>query len=274
MGQKKDPEPAGKFVSSKTANADLSDGMPRPDKTYEVGYAKPPADTQFKKGKSGNPRGRPRGSKNTKKKTIAEYHLEERLKQIVLDEAYRGIKINEGDKQVTVPIAQAVIRSVAHNAARGSIRAQRLFAEMVASTEAALIQKNTQMLEAAIEYKERWTFELASRKRLGKSGPDPLPHPDHVHIDLKSGEVKFSGPMTQEEKLEWDWYCSRKADCKEEIETLKQEITQCDDPKMKTFLQDDLKHSMRILEAICKIVPDPSPRAMMLEKFKKAQDDG
>jgi hypothetical protein len=31
--------------------------MPRePD--YEVGYGKPPKDTQFKKGKSGNPRGR------------------------------------------------------------------------------------------------------------------------------------------------------------------------------------------------------------------------
>lgn len=31
---------------------------------YEVGYAKPPKATQFKPGQSGNPRGRPRGSKN------------------------------------------------------------------------------------------------------------------------------------------------------------------------------------------------------------------
>src|ERR1700686_1103014 len=31
---------------------------------YEVGYRKPPVHTRFKSGKSGNPRGRPRASKN------------------------------------------------------------------------------------------------------------------------------------------------------------------------------------------------------------------
>ena len=31
---------------------------------YKVGYKKPPLHTRFQKGESGNPRGRPRGSKN------------------------------------------------------------------------------------------------------------------------------------------------------------------------------------------------------------------
>jgi uncharacterized protein (UPF0216 family) len=39
--------------------------MPDDDKPdYKVGYKKPPLHTRFHKGQSGNPRGRPRGSKN------------------------------------------------------------------------------------------------------------------------------------------------------------------------------------------------------------------
>src|ERR1700730_8872207 len=39
--------------------------MPRDNEgDYEVGYGKPPRDTRFKSGQSGNPRGRPPGAKN------------------------------------------------------------------------------------------------------------------------------------------------------------------------------------------------------------------
>jgi hypothetical protein len=39
---------------------------------YQVGYGKPPKHTQFKPGKSGNPQGRPKGTKNLKTDLIAE----------------------------------------------------------------------------------------------------------------------------------------------------------------------------------------------------------
>jgi hypothetical protein len=44
--------PLGKTMSTKR------------DTKYQVGYGKPPGRTQFKKGQSGNPKGRPHGSKN------------------------------------------------------------------------------------------------------------------------------------------------------------------------------------------------------------------
>lgn len=49
----KDKKPRKRVRRSKGDKAD-----------YEVGYKKPPRDGQFQKGKSGNPDGRPKGSKN------------------------------------------------------------------------------------------------------------------------------------------------------------------------------------------------------------------
>ena len=66
----------------------------RPDTAvYDVGYGKPPAATRFKSGQSGNPHGRPKGSTNKAKMPALN---EERMKSILLEEAYRTIKVNEG----------------------------------------------------------------------------------------------------------------------------------------------------------------------------------
>ena len=53
---------------------------------YVLGYGKPPEHTRFRPGSSGNPRGRPKGSKNKSKLPALS---EERLKSILLEEAYR-----------------------------------------------------------------------------------------------------------------------------------------------------------------------------------------
>ena len=55
----------------------------------------------------------------------------------VIDEAYRTIKVSEGKRQITIPMAQAIIRALAVNAARGQHRSQHLFAELLSETERA-----------------------------------------------------------------------------------------------------------------------------------------
>jgi hypothetical protein len=50
----------------KKAKSDRRKALSRRPGDYEVGYAKPPVKTRFAPGQSGNPRGRPKGSKNRK----------------------------------------------------------------------------------------------------------------------------------------------------------------------------------------------------------------
>ena len=63
-------------------------------------------------------------------------------------------------------MAQAIVRSLAVNAAKGNQRAQRLFTEILAATERDNKRLHDEWLETAIEYKVGWEIELDRRKRL------------------------------------------------------------------------------------------------------------
>ena len=129
---------------------------------------------------SPNPRGRPKDIKNRLPGLS-----EERMKSIILTEASRDIKVRDGDRNVTVLIAQAVLRSLAGNAVKGQHRSQRLFAELLASVENSNKALHDEWLRTAISCKVDWECELERRKRLNLIGqPEPLSHPDHVQIDL------------------------------------------------------------------------------------------
>ena len=82
---------------------------PDNDRDYEVGYGKPPRRTRFKKGQSGNPRGRLPGAKNLK--TL----LSEALNEFVI------VTENGGRRKITkrqAIITQLVNRSATADLAR------------------------------------------------------------------------------------------------------------------------------------------------------------
>lgn len=119
-------------------------------------------------------------------------------------------------------MAQAVVRSLAVNAAKGNQRAQRLFTELLAAVERENKHLHDRWLDTAIEYKVGWERELERRRKFGTSGPDPLPHPDHVVIDMNSGTVRITGPMTKEEKIVWDLVKQNSSKFKEQLAELEE----------------------------------------------------
>jgi Family of unknown function (DUF5681) len=100
---------------------------------YQVGYGKPPRHAQFRKGRSGNPGGRPRRA------------ALERAKELALREAYRTVTMKEGGRALALPAIQAILRSQIALAAKGNVQAQRAVLAAIYTIE----QENVEAAERA-----------------------------------------------------------------------------------------------------------------------------
>jgi hypothetical protein len=84
---------------------------------YVVGYRRPPKATRFTAGKSGNPKGRPKGSRS----------VGAVLQAIIR----RKIAVTENGKTLRIPAIEVMLRRLANDAMRSDPRAMKLLLSLV-----------------------------------------------------------------------------------------------------------------------------------------------
>lgn len=82
--------------------------MPK-KRDYEVGFGRPPAASKFKRGRSGNPKGRPKGAKN--------------ISTLIAKELNDRVTITENGKPRRLAKGQVAIRQLVNKAAAGDPKA-------------------------------------------------------------------------------------------------------------------------------------------------------
>jgi hypothetical protein len=79
------------------------------ERPYEVGYGKPPQNTRFKPGQSGNPKGKPKAAKN--------------LATIVNNAIKEKVVVNENGRRKSVSKLEITIKQLVNKAALGDPKA-------------------------------------------------------------------------------------------------------------------------------------------------------
>ena len=99
-------------------------------KDYDVGFGKPPKHSQFKKGQSGNPKGRPKGVKN--------------IATDIKEELEEFVHITEGNQTKTVTKQRALFKALLSKASKGDVRAAQTLLSLKASVDHSDQEKNTE----------------------------------------------------------------------------------------------------------------------------------
>ena len=142
----------------------MTDRKRPPSGDYDVGYGRPPKATKFPPGKSGNPKGRPKGSRPVGK--------------VLQDIIQQKVVVTEGGRTRRIPALEVMLRRLANDAMRSDQKAIKLllslidryaesaetvvqFRDLLAEDEAILAQY--QGKPASTEPSPRSTVEEASR---------------------------------------------------------------------------------------------------------------
>ena len=84
---------------------------------YDIGYKKPPKHTQFRKGQSGNPKGRKKGVRNLKT------DIQEELSEVMV--------VTENGKPVKMSKQRVMVKSLCAKAIKGDTQSSRILIDLI-----------------------------------------------------------------------------------------------------------------------------------------------
>ncbi|MBS0232297.1 MAG: hypothetical protein JSR99_02290 [Proteobacteria bacterium] len=115
---------------------------------YTVGYGKPPKNSRFKPGQSGNPKGRPKGAREFS------VELAEELKQT--------ISVIEGGRTRKVTKQRAMIKALFSRALKGDSKAVQLIIG-----QSKLLNNGTGLPPAELEKADQFILKDYARRKRG-----------------------------------------------------------------------------------------------------------
>lgn len=86
---------------------------------YEIGYRRPPGHGRFKPGQSGNPKGRPKGTRNVR--SVVEGMLNQR------------VTVREGDRTRLLSKLEGVVLTMVNKALQGDVKTQAALFQLIRS---------------------------------------------------------------------------------------------------------------------------------------------
>lgn len=218
---------------------------PKKQNLLGTGYGTPPKATQFQKGQSGNPKGRPKGAKNK-----VPYDLE-KLTDLIRSEAAR--EVLTGPQGERLAIQQALIRSILVNGIKGGPQSQRTAVHLLAQAEDAQDTPDFDHLEAYSQLRASLIESELGAKNMGWEYPKELPRPDQISYDSDRGEIVIHYPVGKREWQSWTYIWGCKHHLVREIALL---IKRAKDQQLTAEAQAQIEDLLQGYERLLDLVND------------------
>ena len=140
------------------------------------------------------------------------------------------------------------------SAMKGNRFAQKTLAEMVGKMEAEHHASKFELFGNMVEYKHRWDQEIERCRKAGLPEPDPVPHPDDIILDPRTGDVTINGPMTKEAKQTLNEALQRRAQAQEEVSYFAEKYRRARDPRLKARNLEEWHWEQRMFDIINDVV--------------------